>query len=192
MTRGENRLQPEAYNSSALPCLVKTPSFTRPVVFFPGDFRPHFHDSTSSQFLPAGQHKRLHIMPSDRFVESVKWRVIERGDTFLKPLGRAGSKADGHTLLTNQQPRCTVAYCVPRKVLCILQPGYYLAIKWACFLTEPLTMTWGFCDSPPFQAMYLFSIWRNLYAILQATAALDWWEVTHKSFMFCHKKHRPG
>lgn len=142
------------------------------LVFFPGDFRPHFHDSTFSQFSPAGEHKRLHILPSDWFVESIKWRAIEWA-TFLKLLGRAGNKADGHTLLTNQHPCCTVAYCVPRKVLCILLPGCYQAIRGACFLTEPSTMRWGFCDSAPFQATYLFSIWRKLYTILLATAALD-------------------
>lgn len=70
MTHGENRLRPEAYNSSTLPCLVKTSSFTRPVVFFPGNVRPCFHDSTFTQFPPAGQCKWLHTLPSDRFVES--------------------------------------------------------------------------------------------------------------------------
>jgi len=89
-------------------------------------------------------------------MESVKSRVIEQAT-----LGRIGNKADGHTLLTNQQPCCRVAYCVPRKVHRMLQPGCYLAIKWACFLTEPSTMRWWFCSSAPFQVTYLFSIWRN-------------------------------
>lgn len=53
---------------------------------------------------------------------------MESDRELLSPsLGRAGNEADGHTLLANQQPRCTVAYCVPRKVLCILQPECYLA-----------------------------------------------------------------
>lgn len=80
------------------------------------------------------------------------------------PLGPQGGQemkqVDTHWKITNQ-----TAYCVPRHMHSMVQPGCYLQIKQFSFITEVSTMRWV-CNSVPVQATCLFSLCKNLYTIL--------------------------